>query len=238
MPAKRTIGTTITKGGVNIGSLTKISSPEKSVDSVEVTTLDVADGYKRFIPGMKDGGEVTVSGYFDSADAGQSALDTAFEAGSEDTYVITFPATIGATFSFSAIITKYNAGEANLEDPLSFELTLKVVGKPTLAVTASGGLTALVLSGTTGALSPAFNNAKYAYSWVFTTDASITVTPTAANHTIKMYVDDVYVGEVNSGSASAAITGFLAATSKKITLIVFEAGKSPKTYTIVAARTT
>lgn len=237
MVAKRTLGTTISKGGVNIGSLISISTPEKTADSKEATTLDVTDGYKRFVAGLKDGGEVTISGYFDSADAGQLALDTGFEAGTEDTYIITFPAAIGATFTFTAIITKYKPGDASLEDPMEFEATFKVSGKPELAVTASGGLTGLTLTGTAGALSPTFNNAKYAYAWSFTTLTSITVTPTAAAHTIRMYVDDVYVADVTSGSASAAITGFLAGTSKKITLIVNEVGKSPKTYTIIAIMT-
>jgi len=237
LTAKRTIGTTITKGGVNIGSLTSISSPEKTADSKDATTLDVTDGYKRFVAGLKDGGEVTVKGFFDSADAGQLALDAGLDAGTEDTYIITFPTTIGATFTFNAIITKYKPGDAGLEDLMEFEVTLKVSGKPTLAITASGGLTALALTGTAGALSPTFNNAKYAYAWSFTTLTSITVTPTAAAHTIKMYVDDVYVGDVTSGSASAAIAGFTAGTSKKIVLIVNEAGKSPKVYTIIAIMT-
>lgn len=237
MTAKRALGTTLTKGGVNIGGLTKISPPEKSADSKDVTTLDVVDGYKRFIAGLKDGGEVSISGFYDSGEAGHLLLDADFEAGTEDTYVITFPATIGATFTFNAIITNYKLGEVNLEDPLEFEVTFKVSGKPTLAITASGGLTALVLSGTGGTLSPVFGNAKYAYAWSFTADASIAVTPTAANHTIKLLVDDVYVADVTSGSASVAIAGFLAATSKKITLIVNEVGKSPKTYVIIAIRT-
>ena len=238
MGAKRAIGTTITKGGTNLGGLTSIGTPEKSADTIETTTLDVTDGYKTFIQGIKDGGEISVKGFFDTADAGQMALDTAFEAGTLDTYVITFPATIGATFTFTGIITKYTPGEVTIEDPLSFELTIKVSGKPILATVASGGLTALTLSGTTGALSPVFANTKYAYAWSFTTDASITVTPTGANHTIKMYVDGVYVADITSGSASTAITGFLAATSKEIKLICFEAGKTPKTYSIIAIRTT
>lgn len=238
MAPKRGLGTTITRNATNIGVLTSISAPEKSADAIEVTTLDVSDGYKRFIPGMKEGGEVTLKGYFDMSDSGQSALDGAFENGSEDTYIITFPATIGSTVQFNAIVTKYTPGEANLEDPLSFEMTLKITGKPTISNVASGGLTALTLAGTTGALSPVFNNAKYAYAWSFTTDTSITVTPTAAAHTIKLYVDDVYLCDVTSGSASAAITGFsAAATSKKLTLVVNEAGKSPKVYNVIAIRT-
>ncbi|TGE31329.1 phage tail tube protein [Desulfosporosinus sp. Sb-LF] len=133
--ANRTIGTTLKQGSVLIGSLTKIKPPEKSADSHDVTTLDVTDGYKRFIPGMKDGGEVTVSGFFDPDDAGQLAMETAVDAGTTDSYVITFPATFGATFTFSAFITKFTVGEVNLDDPLSFELTLKVSGKPVLAIT-------------------------------------------------------------------------------------------------------
>lgn len=235
--AKRTIGTTLTKGGVTIGSLTKIAPPEKSTDSIDVTTLDVVDGYKRFMPGLKDGGEVTVSGFFDSADAGQLALDTSFEAGSEDTYIITFPSTIGATFTFAAIITKYTPGEVNTEDPLSFELTLKVSGKPTLAVTPSIGLSTLTLSGG-GTLSPTAAAGTLSYAYVFTAQTSLTVSMTAANHTLKLYVDDEYVQDLTSGSASTAIAGFAAQTSKKLVIVAFEAGKSPKTYTIVATRTT
>lgn len=238
MGAKRALGTTISKGGTNIGGLTSIGTPEKSADMLETTTLDITDGYKTYIQGIKDGGEISVKGFFDTADAGQMALDTAFEAGTLDTYIIAFPVSIGATFTFSGIITKFTVGEVTIEDPLSFELTVKISGKPTLATVASGGLTALTLSGTAGALSPVFGNAKYAYAWSFTTDASITVTPTAALHTIKLYVDNVYVQDINSGSASAAIAGFLAATSKQIDLVCFEAGKTPKTYSVVAIRTT
>jgi hypothetical protein len=236
--AKRTLGTTLTKGGTNIGSLTNISTPEKSADTIETTTLDITDGYKTFMQGIKDGGEISVKGFFDTSDAGQMSIDAAFESGTLDTYIIAFPATIGATFTFSGVITKFNPGEATVGDPMSFELTIKVSGKPTLATIASGGLTALTLAGTAGTLSPVFSNAKFAYAWSFTTDASITVTPTGVNHTIKLYVDNVYVQDINSGSASAAIAGFLAATSKQIDLVCFEAGKTPKTYSVVAIRTT
>lgn len=238
MAVKRGIGTTISKGGTNIGGLTSIGTPEKSADTIETTTMDVTDGYKTFIQGIKDGGEISVKGFFDTADAGQMTLDAAFENGTLDTYIITFPATIGATFNFTGIVTKFTVGEATIEDPLSFELTVKISGKPIFATVASGGLTALTLAGTAGTLSPVFSNTKYAYAWSFTTDASITVTPTAANHTIKLYVDGVYIQDVNSGSASAAMTGFLAATPKMIDLICFESGKTPKTYSVVAIRTT
>jgi len=134
MTVSKALGTTLKQGTTTIGKLTSISSPEKTADTKEVTTLDVTDGYKKYIQGLKDGGEVTVTGFFDITDTGQLALDTVFEAGTIDTYIITFPAAIDATFTFSGIVTKYAVGEANLEDPLDFEATIKVSGKPVLAV--------------------------------------------------------------------------------------------------------
>jgi len=236
MAAKRTIGTTITKGGTNIGVLTKISAPEKSADAREVTTIDVVDGYKKFIPGLKDGGEVSVEGYYDTADTGQMALDTAFEAGSEDVYVLTVPAAIGATITFSGIITKYTPGEVNLEDPLSFAVTIKVTGKPVIAITASGGLTALALTGTGGTLVPTFSASLRTYVFSGVSATSVTITPTAASHTIKLYIDGVYSQDIVSGAASGAIA-LTINVSKLLTLVVNEAGKSPITYNITVIKT-
>jgi len=131
--AQKSNGTVFSQGAVVVGLLNKIKPPEKSADTIDVTTIDVVDGYKKFIAGFKDGGEVTVGGYFAFSDVGQLALDTAYEAGTEDTYTIKFPTSIGATYTFSGIVTKYAVGEANPDDALGFEATIKVAGKPVLA---------------------------------------------------------------------------------------------------------
>jgi len=136
--AKKAVGTLFKQGLVIIGSLDKIKPPEKSADTIDVTTIDVTDGYKKFISGFKDGGEVTVGGYFDFTDAGQLALDASFDAGTEDVYTIVFPPSIGATFTFTGVITKYAVGEANIKDALGFDATIKVVGKPVLAASVAG----------------------------------------------------------------------------------------------------
>ena len=136
MTAHRSNGTVLKQGAVVIGSLNKIKPPEKSADTIDVTTIDVVDGYKKFIAGFKDGGEVVVGGYFDHTDVGQLALDTAFDAGTESAYTITFPTSIGASYTFQGIVTKYAVGEANPDDALGFEVTIKVIGKPVLAASA------------------------------------------------------------------------------------------------------
>lgn len=241
--AARGIGTTIQKGATNIGYLTSIKPPEKSADTVETTTLDSANGYKTFIQGMRDGGEVTVAGYFDVTDTGQIAMDTALDAGTVDAYTITFPTGMGSpTVTFSAVVTKMTIGEANLEDAVTFEVTLKISGKPTLNTSASTGMSALTFvqadgstALTAAALTPTFAIGTYFYNFTFTTQTSFKVKPTAASHTIAVYVDGVFVENVASGSAGSAISIGAAAT-KQIDIIVNESGKTSKTYKIAVAR--
>jgi len=66
--------------------------------------------------------------------------------------------------------------------------------------------------------------------------SSITITPTAASHTIKLFADGVYVQDIVSGAASAAIALTLN-TGKLLTLIAYEAGKGPIVYNIMAMKT-
>ena len=235
--AKHALGTTLSINGNAIAELTEINGLDLSADTIDTTTLDAADGHRTFIQGLKDAGEVSLSGNFYPGDTnGQKALLTAFNNGTADTYIITFPTSMGATWTFTGIVTKYTTG-AGLEDAVSFEASIKVTGKPALGVTASTGLSALSLTGTAGDTTPDVAADTHYYTHTFTTDESITITVTAANHTIKLYVNDVYMQELASGSASAEITGFDAGTSKKLTVIAYESGKTPKVYTIVAVRT-
>jgi predicted secreted protein len=125
---------TLFKIGVNaVGNLTSINGLELSADTIETTTLDSADGYRTFEQGLKDAGEVSISGYFDPTDAtGQIALHTAFESGTNSAFSIEFPAT--ADWTFNGVVTAFTTG-AELEDQVSFEATIKVSGKPTLTIT-------------------------------------------------------------------------------------------------------
>lgn len=126
------MGTTIKKStGTAIAGLTSIDGLSLSADTVDTTTLDTVGGYRTFINGFKDAGEVSISGYYDYTS--HNAILTDFEAGTTSSYVITFPN--GNTWTFSAVVVGFTTG-ADLEDLVSFEATFKVSGKPTLA---SGG---------------------------------------------------------------------------------------------------
>lgn len=125
-------GTSFSIGSKTVGALSSIGGVAVSADTIDVTTIDNATGYKEFIGGFKDGGEVALSGYFDYADEGQKELYNAFENGEISECVITFPADLGCKWTFSGVVTAYETG-AETEDAVSFDCTIKVSGKPTLA---------------------------------------------------------------------------------------------------------
>lgn len=127
--AKRALGTTLAIGSTTVGGLTSISGVEISADTIDVTTLDSTDGYREFIGGFIDGGEVSAEGYLSDLGTNEATLVTLVGA-DETACVITF--SNGATWTFDGVVTGFSTS-ADLEDPLSFSITVKVSGQPIFA---------------------------------------------------------------------------------------------------------
>lgn len=136
--AKRALGTKLQIGDttpVTVAGLTSIGGLELSADTIDVTTLDSDGGYREFIGGFKDGGEVPLEGYFEpETGKGQKELYDLFESGEKEAFVIQFPNNM-ASWEFNGVVTGFGTS-ADLEDPLAFSCTIKVSGKPTLSVPA------------------------------------------------------------------------------------------------------
>lgn len=132
MAKSNSVGTKLQVNNKTVGGLKSIGGIEISADSIDVTDLGNTDGYRESLPGFKDGGEVALAGFLDGADEGQEECYTLMNSGEVVDCKIVFPAKIGKTWSFKAGITKF-ATNADLEDAVAFEATLKVSGKPTLA---------------------------------------------------------------------------------------------------------
>lgn len=130
-------GTALKIGTQAVGSLSKIGGASKTADTIDVTTLDSADGYKEYIPGWKDGGEVSLSGFFDYSDEGQKALETAFDSSEKKDFTITFPTAAACKWTFSGYVTALETS-ADLGDALAFSATIKITGKPSLAAVTGG----------------------------------------------------------------------------------------------------
>ncbi|MED4206594.1 phage tail tube protein [Neobacillus mesonae] len=232
MSGQAAMGTKIMVGANSVADLTSIGGLELSADTIENTTLD-SGGWRTFVQGLKDAGEVSLSGFFNPGDTnGQIALYNAYTAGAALNYTILFP--FGASWTFSGIVTAVSTG-AEMEDNVSFEATIKVSGQPSLGLTPSAGLTALSLSGTGGSLAPTYDKNNPLYTFVGVTATSVTVTATGAGQTIALYVDGVFSQNLTSGTASGGIA--LAIGSKKLTIVANENGKAPKVYEITVVKT-
>lgn len=227
-------GTTLTWDSELVAGLNAINGISISADTVEVTTHDSADGYKEFIPGLLDAGEITLEGFFSYTDAaGQQAMLTDMNARSTKTGVITFPVSTGTTWTFSGMLTSLKLGDAPVDGAIAFSATIKISGKPTLAVATSTGLTtAFFAISNSAVVTPAASGTVYSYvATVANGVTSVTVTPTATAGVIT-----VNGNVVGTGVASSAITLGAAGTNTTITIVVTETNKAPKTYTILVAR--
>lgn len=139
MPAFFAHGTAITVGGTAVAGLTAISLPDESKDDVETTSHD-SDGDRSYLPGLRDGGTVTLEGNLLPEDAGQDALRTNYDAddGTTAAFVITLAssaATTAVTYSFTGYVNALG-GDTPFDDKGSFTASIKVTGTVTKAVAA------------------------------------------------------------------------------------------------------
>ena len=121
-----------------VGGLTSINGIEVNADTVDLTALDNTSGYREKAADFKDVGDVTASGFLDGTDDGQDECLSLLDSGEAVACQIIFPQKIGKTWSFTASVVRFSTG-AELSQGVSFELSLAVTGKPTLAATAPAG---------------------------------------------------------------------------------------------------
>ena len=227
------LGVTLARDGNVIAELSKIGPVGKSRELIDVTNLNTSGGYKEFIGGMRDGGEVSVEGNFIAGDTnGQMGLQTDFDGETAQSFVLTFPTAITATWTFSAVVTKFET-DFEVNNKVPFRSTLKITGAPVLAVTASAGLTTpFFVVSESAVLVPAAAAAVYDYvATVLTAITSVTITPTATAGVIK-----VNGSTVTTGEASSAITLGAAGSVTTATITVTETGKTAKTYMVRITR--
>lgn len=139
--AKIGYGTTFYVGQTKIGDITDISGPSLARDSIDVTDMESADGFREKIPGLADGGEVSIEFNFDPAatsGTSQHALRENIEAGpnvANTEFTIKFVS--GLEVEFSGHVTAFEPA-IPLEDKMTGSVTIAVSGKP-LWSNGSGG---------------------------------------------------------------------------------------------------
>lgn len=112
-----------------IAEVNSIGGPDMSRDPIDVTSLDSVGGYKEFIAGLRDGGEVvlemnfTRDGYID--------MKTDFETQSLVDYQIILPDTNETQFDFSGLVTALGMA-VPAEDKVTASVTIKISGQTTI----------------------------------------------------------------------------------------------------------
>lgn len=227
-------GVTLTWNGNVVLELEKINGIEITTESVEVTHFNSPDGYNEYIPsGFYDVSDIAIEGNFIASDAtGQQAMLADMNTSVKRTAVISFPNGIAA-WTFTAFVTAIKVADFAVKEKVPFTATLKVTGKPTLAMSASAGLTTPFFALSDEAvIVPVVSGDVYEYvATVANTVASVTVTPTATAGVIT-----VNGNVVVSGQASSAISLGAAGSITDVTIVVQEAGKIAKTYTVKVVR--
>ena len=99
-----------------VGGLTSIGGVKIEGDEIDVTNFDSL-GYKEFISGFKDAGEVSIEGIVTNEDA-FSAMLTLADSGVTDTWTITFLS--GATLVVSAWVKSFGTGDGGMSDAVTY----------------------------------------------------------------------------------------------------------------------
>jgi predicted secreted protein len=135
MSKMRALGTSITyapaynSDEINtkvIGSLTSVGEISPDSEELDATCLDSSGGYREFLQGFKDSGELTLTGYLDPAKTGQAQMMTLYGTGVLGYFWVTFPDQ--ATVAFSAYVKSFTVGAADVDGIVGFGTTLRVSG--------------------------------------------------------------------------------------------------------------
>lgn len=238
--AKSALGVTLSRNGNLIAEITNLTGPELTLEEIDVTSHDSADDFREFIGGLLDGGEVSIEGNFIASDTdGQIGLMSDQLAKTLQSFVITFPTSVTATWTFSALVTKFKAADFPLDDAQKFSATLKISGKPVLAITASSDITALAIAATSGAiaLSPDITASVYEYGCtVATGDAFVNLTVTDASASTIVATALGISWNLTTTVQSGNIVIDDADTITDITIVVTDSGKVSKTYHLYVVR--
>ena len=130
MAKQRALGTTVTINAKQIGSLTSVGEVTPDSEELDATTLDSSGGYREYIQGFKDSGELPLTGYLDKLDVGQVEIRTAYGTGATHLIVITYPDS--TKVQFNAYVKSYTMGAAEVDGLVGFGAALRISGPVTV----------------------------------------------------------------------------------------------------------
>ena len=114
---------------VALAEVTAITPPQMSRDTVDATHNASTGGWREFIPGLKDAGDVTVEMNFIPGNATGDLLMGSFNSDTALSCKIAFPDSPVTEWLFTAICTGF-APTQPIDDKMTASATFKLTGKP------------------------------------------------------------------------------------------------------------
>ncbi len=241
--AKAGFGVSFTWNSQAIAEITEISGLKITTETKDVTSHSSSGNFRELIATLSKAENLTIKGNFISTDTnGQVALRTDCSNQQSRTGVITFPTSITGTFTFTGYCVGFEITGFNIDGSQEFTAEFAITGEPTLALTASTGLSNLtgIEENAGGALDfiPNFDIATYVYTVAVNTASTyVKFTPTGASHTITILNDfDSSTSTVVTGNQSGELDLGAANTVTKFTITATESGKVSKVYYVYVTR--
>lgn len=125
-------GASPTEAFTDVAEITKLTPPNLSRDAIEVTHLLSANGYREFIAGWRDGGEVSYEGNWLPLDGTQdytTGLHSSFNTDTVHNWRVVIPTVV--RIDFSGFVTAHEP-DLPLEDRGTISGKIKITGKPTV----------------------------------------------------------------------------------------------------------
>ena len=138
------LGTDATEGTLTeLAEVVEVTFPSDETDEVEATHLQSPGRRKEFIPGLIDGGEVTVTMNYDPGSATDLLLAGALEVGTTRSVRLVVPDNSGTgaadwNFTTSAFVKKYAPDRMSAADKITATATLRITGAQEQGTGAAG----------------------------------------------------------------------------------------------------
>lgn len=138
--AKIGLGTLLKRGNgdgppetfTTIAEVNNISGPSGSRDTVDVTHMESPNGFREFIAGLADPGEISFTVNLIPSNTTHQNLLTDFNLGTVRNWQMVLPFAGNPTLAFEGIVTGY-PWNVPLDDKVSADITIKVTGQVSLS---------------------------------------------------------------------------------------------------------
>lgn len=112
-----------------VSQVRSISGPGAEMDDVDTTTMDSSSGFKTFVAGLGDGGDVTLDLIYDPTATVHKVLHRQMTGRTTRRYTVYHGSSTGDTDVFVGYVKGMNR-EIPMDDVISCEVTIKVTGLP------------------------------------------------------------------------------------------------------------